>query len=161
MRKETAGFIFEVYDSIAHLDGKDALLLESAKVATAHAYAPYSGFSVGAAALMGNQVIITGTNQENASYPAGLCAERVLMASAASQFPGVNIISIAVSYSGKGVNSDHPVSPCGICRQVLTEIENRQNSPFRIILAGMEGPVYIIPSAESLLPLAFKGDELA
>jgi cytidine deaminase len=160
MRKETTGFTFEVYENINQLEEQDAILLEKAKTSTAFAYAPYSGFCVGSAAMMDNGEIITGTNQENASYPAGLCAERVLLASATSQFPGMPVKSIAVSYAGNAVKSDHPVSPCGICRQVLTEFEARQALPLRIILAGMEGLVYIIPTAQSLLPLAFKGDEL-
>jgi cytidine deaminase len=160
MRKETTGFTYEVYDDISQLDERDALLLEKAKAATASAYAPYSGFCVGASALMDNREIITGTNQENASYPAGLCAERVLLSTASSIFPGMPVISIAISYSGNAVKSDHPVSPCGICRQALTEMEERQKRPLRLVLAGMEGPVFIISSAQSLLPLAFKGDEL-
>ena len=160
MRKETAGFTFEVHDDIRHLEEKDRQLLEKAKATTANAYAPYSGFSVGAAARMQTGEIVTGTNQENASYPAGLCAERVLLAAVSSLFPGIRIDSIAVSYSGKSVKSDHPVSPCGICRQVLSEVEDRQQQPLRLILAGFTGPVYIIPSAHALLPLAFRGDEL-
>ena len=91
---------------------------------TEQAYAPYSNFHVGAVAKLENGEIVAGTNQENASYPVGICAERVLLGSAATLHPDVAIESIAISYNSEKVKSDHPISPCGMCRQSLLEYEN-------------------------------------
>jgi cytidine deaminase len=153
-------FSFEVYDSIDELSKEDAWLLNEAREVTHHAYAPYSHFQVGAVAKLKNGKIVMGSNQENASFPAGLCAERVLLASTASQYPNVPIETIAISYQNNNSRSNHPVAPCGICRQSLHEFETRLEQPIRLILAGMEGKVYIIPKASSLLPLAFTSEDL-
>jgi len=90
----------------------------------------------------------------------GLCAERVLLASISSVFPKIPIDTIAISYKSETQKSDHPISPCGICRQSLQEFEGRVNHPVQLILGGMQGPVYVIDSASRLLPLAFTSDEL-
>jgi cytidine deaminase len=153
-------FSFEVYDSIEELIEEDAWLLQEAREVTQHAYAPYSHFHVGAVAKMGNGEIVAGSNQENASLPVGLCAERVVLASASSLFPKIPIQSIAISYNSNNGNSDHPITPCGICRQSLQEYEMRVGHPIRLILGGLEGKVFVIASASSLLPLAFTSDEL-
>ena len=160
MQKKENKFSFEVYDSIAELDDEDALLLKEAQRVTEHAYAPYSRFRVGAVAKLSNGKMITGSNQENASFPVGICAERVLLSAVSSQYPGIAIESIAISYRDEKGTSNHPISPCGICRQSLQEYEQRNKKPIRLILAGMEGKIYIIPEAGSLLPLAFTSDEL-
>ncbi len=97
--------------------------------------------------------LLPGTNQENASYPAGICAERVLLSNASSQYPGVGIDTIAISYNNIKGKSDRPVSPCGICRQSFAEFQRRTKTPIRIILSGMEGKVQIIENAAFLLPL--------
>ena len=159
-RKQDYTFSFEVYDSSDDLDQKDAFLLSEARSVTQFAYAPYSNFNVGAAARLSNGETVTGTNQENASYPAGLCAERVLLSSASSLFPGVPIESMAISYHNLKGSSDKPVSPCGICRQTLTEFQQRVSQPMRLILSGMEGPVQVISNAEQLLPFSFGSDDL-
>jgi cytidine deaminase len=160
MHIQKTGFEFEVYDTIDQLDPEDAGLLEKARVVSANAYAPYSSFFVGAAALLQNGVVVCGTNQENASFPAGICAEQAALAAVASIQPGSPIQTMAISYQGNGIESDHPISPCGVCRQVLTEYEGRVGFSVRLILGGMKGQVYIIPSAQSLLPLAFTAAEL-
>ena len=160
MQKDEYRFSFEVYNGIDELSKEDADLLKKAREATSHAYAPYSKFYVGAAAKMKNGEIVTGTNQENASYPAGICAERVLLSVAASLYPNIPIESIAITHRPEEGASDHPVAPCGICRQSLQEFENRVKQPIRLILAGMEGKIFVIPKASSLLPFAFSGDEL-
>ena len=90
----------------------------------------------------------------------GLCAERVLLASASSLFPKIPIETIAISYKSDSVKSDHPISPCGICRQSLQEYETRVDHPIQLILGGMTGPVYVIDTASRLLPLAFTSEEL-
>src|SRR6478736_1544542 len=153
MKQEKFEFSFEVYDSIDELDADDRQLLIDARKVTDKAYAPYSDFHVGAAARLANNKIVTGTNQENASYPVGICAERVLLSAVSSIYPGVPIETMAVSYQSKKIRSDHPISPCGMCRQALQEFEGRSGKPIRLILAGMEGEIYIINSASQLLPL--------
>ena len=160
MKKEEYNFKFEVYDSIDELADGDQFLLKEARKATEHAHAPYSHFRVGAVARLNNGKIITGSNQENASFPIGLCAERVLLASSASLFPEVPIETIAVSYHNENGNSNHPISPCGICRQTLLEYELKFDQPIRIILGGLNGKVNIIERAALLLPLSFTAGEL-
>ena len=160
MKKEAYNFEFEVYDSIESLPENDAWLLSEAKEVTQHAYAPYSHFQVGAVARLENGEIVTGSNQENASFPVGLCAERVLLAAASSIYPKVPIETIAISYHNDNGKSDHPISPCGICRQSLLEYESRVNHPIRLILGGMEGKVYVIDNAAMLLPLSFTSEDL-
>ena len=160
MNKETYQFTYEVFASVDDLSEEDAWLLKEAREVTQHAYAPYSHFLVGAVAKMANGEIVAGSNQENASFPVGLCAERVLLASVSSLYPKVPISVIAISYNSEQVKSDHPVAPCGICRQSLQEFETRLKHPIRLILGGMEGKVFVIPKASSLLPLAFTGGEL-
>ncbi len=160
MKKEELKFSIDVYESSDELNDDDAFLLSEARSATQFAYAPYSNFQVGAVAKLINGEIVTGTNQENASYPAGICAERGLLSSAASQHPGIAIETMAVTYNNLKGTSDTPVSPCGICRQSISEFQNRFKKPIRIILSGMEGKVQIIENAASLLPLAFTAEDL-
>ncbi len=160
MKKNEYTFAYEVYDSIDELKEEDAWLLNEAREVTEHAYAPYSHFQVGAVGKMTNGEIVAGSNQENASFPAGLCAERVLLGSASSLYPGVPIETIAISYQSSNSESNQPISPCGICRQSLQEFETRVNHPIRLILGGMEGKVFVIPDAGMLLPLAFTSKEL-
>lgn len=160
MQKQQYSFTFEEYDSIHELTEQDAWLLSEAREVTQHAYAPYSHFKVGAIARLSNGEIVAGSNQENASFPVGLCAERVLLASAASLFPKVPIDTIAISYHNEQGDSDHPISPCGICRQSLLEYENRVSHPIKIILGGLEGKVFIIENAGNLLPLSFTAEDL-
>jgi cytidine deaminase len=160
MKENKYEFSYEVYDDIRELSEKDAWLLTEARTVTEQAYAPYSNFHVGAVAILENGEIVAGTNQENASYPVGICAERVLLGSVATLHPKVPIISIAISYDSDQVKSDHPISPCGMCRQALLEYESRTGRPIRLILGGQEGKVYVIQTAKSLLPFAFTSDEL-
>jgi cytidine deaminase len=161
MQKKESTFTYEVYDHAEELNAEDAQLLAEARAVTANAYAPYSHFRVGAAAKLANGQIVTGTNQENASYPAGICAERVLLSIASSLYPNVSIDTLAVSYYNENGPSDHPISPCGICRQSLQEFEQRTGKTCRLILGGQEGKIYIIDQATLLLPFAFSGGELS
>ncbi|HEV9037679.1 MAG TPA: cytidine deaminase [Puia sp.] len=160
MEKKEIRLAYEEYASDRELTASDGGLLETARKATGDAYAPYSRFRVGAAARLANGEVITGSNQENASFPAGICAERTLLSAAASRFPGVPIETIAISYVNGQGPSDRPISPCGICRQSLQEMEQRTGRPIRLVLGGMEGRVMILPQAGQLLPLAFTADEL-
>ena len=161
MQKEDYKFSFEVYNSIDELSVTDAKLLLKAREVTQQAYAPYSQFYVGAIAMLTNGETVSGTNQENASFPVGLCAERALLAAAATLFPDVAIDTVAISYNNNKGESNRPISPCGMCRQALSEFEVRVNQPIRIILGGLTGQVYIIASASLLLPLTFTAKDLA
>lgn len=153
-------FSYTVYDGSAELGAEDARLLEMARAVTANAYAPYSHFNVGAVALLVNGETVSGTNQENASYPVGICAERVLLGTIATLHPKVPVHTIAISYNSKEVETDHPISPCGMCRQALLEYELRTGHPIRILLGGQEGRVYVIETVKHLLPFAFTGEQL-
>lgn len=123
-----------------------------------NAYAPYSNFQVSACILTNKGEVIKGTNVENASYPAGVCAERNVLTTTISNFPDQIITDIAI-YVNKDLNQVVP--PCGICRQSLLEAEGRQNHPIRILLIGYKGNVIEVSSAKDLLPLSFNGDFLA
>ena len=151
---------YEEYASAAELPASDAFLLAKAIEVTRHAYAPYSHFRVGAAARLADGVIITGTNQENASFPAGICAERTLLSVAAAQHPGVPIATLAISYHHENGVSDRPISPCGICRQSLQEFEQRTGQAIRVVLGGETGKVIVLERSGLLLPFAFSADEL-
>ena len=160
MKETTFEFKYQLLNDLSELKSDDAELIIAAREVTKNAYAPYSNFYVGAVAKLNNGEIVSGTNQENASYPAGLCAERVLMSAASSLFPNVPIQTMAISYHNRNGKSGHPISPCGICRQSLTEFADRTGQSIRIILSGQEGDIMIIENAVSLLPLAFSSKEL-
>jgi cytidine deaminase len=160
MQKKEFGFFYEIYDSVEELSNEDAQLLNEARAVTKHAYAPYSHFRVGTVAKLENGQFVSGTNQENASFPVGICAERVLLSTASSLYPGVSIDTLAVSYDNENGPSDQPISPCGICRQSLQEYEQRTGRPIRLILGGQKGKIFILSKAGLLLPFAFTSDEL-
>jgi cytidine deaminase len=160
MKENKFEFQYEVYNDISELTKEDADLLTNARATTKQAYAPYSNFFVGAVARLSNGETVAGTNQENASYPVGICAERVLLGNAATIYPGVSIDTIAISYDSKEVASDHPISPCGMCRQALLEYETRTGAPIRLLLAGQQGKIYIVKTVRFLLPFAFDSSEL-
>lgn len=160
MNKEDYHFSYAVYDSVDDLNEQDAWLLNEAREVTATAYAPYSNFNVGAVAKLANGEIVAGTNQENASYPVGICAERVLLASAATLYPDIAVDTIAISYDNTHGASSRPISPCGMCRQSLVEYEERVKQPIRLILGGLDGKVIIIEKASALLPLSFGSGDL-
>ena len=159
MLKKDIHFSVEVYNSSEELSAADAVLLSAARAVTQQAYAPYSKFLVGAVAALSNGKTVSGTNQENASYPVGICAERVLLSCAATLYPGVSIETIAISYNNTIGKSERPISPCGMCRQSLAEYEERVNHPIRIILSGLQGEVYILDKARELLPLSFSASD--
>ena len=156
MQKKYA-FEYELLEHAGLLPTADQNLLQAAIIATESAYAPYSNFKVGAAALLSTGQIIIGSNQESSSFPVGICAERTLLNSIGSQYPEATIISMAVSYDPLNKPSIEPISPCGMCRQSLLDFENRYHAPIKIILAGKSGPVMVLPSASNLLPIGFDG----
>jgi cytidine deaminase len=150
----------QLFSDVKALDATDAELFEHARKATADAYAPYSAFRVGVAVRLENGQIMTGSNQENASFPAGICAERVTLSASSAVFPGVAVTDMALTYINESGNSNHPISPCGICRQSLAEYEQRFGRSIRLILGGFSGEIYIINRATDLLPFAFSSQEL-
>ncbi|SEG21684.1 cytidine deaminase [Parabacteroides chinchillae] len=143
---------------IDELSNEFRKLAQKALKAAETAYAFYSHFQVGAAALLANGEIVCGSNQENAAYPSGLCAERVALFYAGAQYPGIPVCAIAVAAISDGKQVQN-ITPCGACRQVLLEVEKRYNSPVKILLYN-KSHVSVIESAKALLPLCFNGDEL-
>ena len=142
------------------LTPQEVKLIDEARRATYRSYAPYSHFSVGAAVELADGTIVCGSNQENAAYPSGLCAERTAVFYANSRYPDLPIRRICiVARDTKGQFLQRPISPCGACRQVLTETESRQKCPMRVLLVGKD-KVLEFASASDLLPFIFTSNEL-
>jgi cytidine deaminase len=158
--KKTLLTEYELYEDASELSEEDAVLLEEARTHTHLSYAPYSHFNVAAAARLHNGTIVYGANQENASYPVGICAERTLLSTISSQFPNEKATTIAITYSNQDGTSNHPVGPCGLCRQTLLEYEQRWGQPIRMILAGQQGKVLIVNSAADILPFNFTANDM-
>ncbi|MCH7657778.1 MAG: cytidine deaminase [Bacteroidetes bacterium] len=146
--------VIKEYDNESELSAEDKKLITTAREVSKKAYAPYSGFKVGAALLLENGEIIEGNNQENSSSPVGLCAERVAIFYAGAMYPDIPAKALAITASMEHDFIDEPVTPCGSCRQTLYEHESRFNSPIRLILAGKK-KIRIIEKTGDLLPLAF------
>jgi cytidine deaminase len=144
-----------IYDSIIELPTDVQVLMNKAIEARNKAYAPYSGFSVGAVLLLENNHVILGNNQESAAYPSGMCAERVAIWKAASDFPGVKVKQLVITASSSNSKVDRPVGPCGACRQTLSEYEINQKEPIEIYFMGEVGKVVKTESLLSLLPFSF------
>ncbi len=138
------------------LSPEDAALLLKAREVALTAYAPYSKFRVGAAVILENGEVITASNQENAAFPSGLCAERVALFYAGSRFPGIAVKSLAIAVIAAKKEANRVYAPCGACRQVMAETENRQNKPFRIIFEGPGNYITWCNGIEPLLPFTFK-----
>ena len=133
---------------------EDRELVEAAKRATQQSYAPYSGFRVGAALRLEDGTVVTGSNQENASYPLGLCAERTAIFHAQHMHPDLSINALAIAAFANGHFTAAPIPPCGACRQVMLEVEDRYKRPMRVLLYGSEG-IHIVTSVKALLPFQF------
>jgi cytidine deaminase len=159
IKKDLSFHIFEV-ENISELNDREQELVMLSRKMTEKAYAPYSEFFVGAAVLLENGEIITGSNQENGAYPSGLCAERVAVFAASAMFPGIPMKVIAVSAKTARLEMAEPVSPCGACRQVLLEYEMLQKKPIRVLLSKEEGKIIILEKVNDLLPLSFSGNGL-
>ncbi len=157
MKKISLTIDYLEYDSMDELTAEDKSLMQQAHEAGKSAYAPYSNFSVGAAVLLENGVVVKGSNQENAAYPTGLCAERVAVFSAGSNYPGVAIKTIAITAKSSRIKVESPVTPCGDCRQAISEYEVLYNKPIRFLLMGETGKVLELKNVGSLLPLRFEG----
>jgi len=137
------------------LSTEEQQLIEKAIASTHNSYAKYSHFHVGAALLLANGVVLPGCNQENAAFPAGLCAERSAIFAAGAQYPDVSVKTLAIAARDtSGQLTEEPVSPCGTCRQVIIETETRYQQPIRILLYGRRC-VYVINGIRHLMPLSF------
>jgi cytidine deaminase len=150
----------QVFEKVEELSKEDQELLQTAHQYVNHAYAPYSNFCVGAAVRLENNAIIGGSNMENAAYPICVCAEPATLAAAASQHPNVPIKAIAITVKHPEKPVLTPAAPCGSCRQVLSEAEDKYGQKIAIILQGESGIIYKVSSAKDLLPLSFSGDFL-
>ncbi|MFB9057499.1 cytidine deaminase [Mariniflexile ostreae] len=145
----------DIFDSMEALPLEVLMLMQRAIEARKNAYAPYSEFNVGAALLLDNNEIITGSNQENASYPSGLCAERTAVYYAASQYPSAKMLTLAIVGGSQLKTSSVPIPPCGACRQAIAEYEMKQASPIAIYFMGETGQVLKSDSLKNLLPFMF------
>lgn len=150
--------LFE-YNRPDELEEEQQKLVQEARDAARDAYAPYSGYKVGAAALLRNGETVRGNNQENVAYPSGLCAERVAIFYAGARYPGVGVKSIAIAAIRDGSFQEEPVAPCGGCRQVLYEKETQGKAPMEVILYGSKR-IQVIKQVADLLPLPFKLESL-
>lgn len=160
MEKLTITTTFTVYPSVAELPHGVAGLMEQAVAVRKASYAPYSKFHVGAALLLDNGQVVLGSNQENAAYPSGLCAERVAIFYAGAVYPGAKILQMAISAAAESKVVTDPIPPCGACRQSIAEYELKQDTPIAIYFMGEEGKVYCSDSLRNLLPLVFGGEYL-
>jgi cytidine deaminase len=160
MKKVEISSKITVFDNLDELPDQEQILLARAKEATLKSYAPYSNFKVGCAVLMETGEIISGGNQENAAYPACICAERVVLATASSMYPGIKPVKMAIVVKNENKPQLEPAAPCGECRQTIFEIEKRYNQPLRILMKGEVGRVFMVDSVGELLPLAFSKKDL-
>lgn len=155
MKKSEIRIIVEDYLSAEELPVQDRQLLAKAITAASTSYSPYSSFRVGAAVRLDNGEIITASNQENAAYPSGLCAERVALFYAQANYPESSVTGIAIYAESAEFTIERPVTPCGSCRQVMAEHEYRHGQKMRIIMGSSKGNVSVVEGIESLLPMQF------
>lgn len=160
MREKEISLRLQVFENENELPTEEASLLQKAKAAIPDAYAPYSGFKVAATVLLQNGSSVSGTNQENAAFPVCICAEGTALSAASAQFPNIAVTKIAVTVKSSKQILNHPVAPCGVCRQRLLEYETRSGKPIKIIMQGESGEVYVANSVKVLLPLQFSGSDL-
>ena len=150
----------EEYDHFGELSKDEQTLVEAAqKVATA-AYAPYSGFFVGAALLLEDGTVVSGSNQENVAFPSGICAERTAMFWAGANYPGKAIVKMAIYAQSNDFLVETPVYPCGSCRQVMSEYERIGKHPIRILMVAATGKTHAVNGLINILPVAFDADNL-
>ena len=155
MENITINTTFTVYNDLSELPADVQQLMEKAVATRKTAYAPYSRFRVGAALLMDTGDVVTGSNQENAAYPSGLCAERVAVFHAGAAYPDGKVMKLAISAASDDKMVNSPIPPCGACRQSIAEYEIRQDNEIEIYFMGETGKIYKSDSLKNLLPLTF------
>ena len=155
MKEININTTISVFNGINELPGEIQTLMNQAIETRKNAYAPYSKFRVGAAILLDNGKIVLGSNQENAAYPSGLCAERVAIFQAGAIYPNAKIVKLAITAASDTNPTLSPIPPCGACRQSIAEYEFKQDTPIEIYFMGESGEVYKSNSINNLLPLSF------
>lgn len=160
MRKHELKTSFLIFDSAEELSPKEQDLLAMAKHALANSYSPYSNFKVGAAVMVKNGAMMGSSNYENAAYPLCVCAEHSALITAANHFPGVPVVTLAITIKNPAKIIDTPALPCGGCRQVIRETEERNGQDIKLILQGETGPIYVFENGKGILPLSFGGSFL-
>lgn len=155
MQKQELTIQFKVHLSPDTLSESSQVLWNHAIVAKSTAYAPYSDFQVGAAVLLDNGQIVSGSNQENAAFPSGLCAERVALFYAKSQYPDSKVLALAVHVSSNTYDTSGILSPCGACRQVMAEVRSRQEEPLKIFFPGENEQIIELSDIDGLVPFMF------
>lgn len=160
MTERTKAIHYHEYEHVSKLPSRLQTLLGHASDACNHAHAPYSGFRVGAAVECKDGKIVLGSNQENAAYPSGLCAERVAVFSAMSNNPAAIIETIAITVKTSNNSALDPVAPCGACRQVIAEYEHKQDKEIELLFTGESGKIIVVKGISSLLPFTFTSDNL-
>ncbi|MFD2726718.1 cytidine deaminase [Hyunsoonleella rubra] len=160
MKVEKIESLFYIFENAEALPKDVGGLMNKALEARQNAYAPYSNFKVGAALLLDSGEVVTGSNQENASYPSGLCAERTAVYYAGAKYPGSRIMKIAITAGASNGNTSKPIPPCGACRQAIAEYEIKQKTPIEIYFMGTSGEVIKSDSLKNLLPLIFDNSQL-
>ncbi|MBW2962710.1 cytidine deaminase [Mesonia aestuariivivens] len=151
---------YQIYDHLEEMNQEDIKLMKQAAEARNNAYAPYSKFMVGAAILMANGKVVIGSNQENAAYPSGLCAERNAIYQAGALYPNEKIEAIAITVKSQKKKVIVPAAPCGACRQAIAEYEFKQEHPIKIMFMAEIGKVIKVNALLDILPLAFDGSSL-
>ena len=154
MTSKEIRIVYNEYESLDQLDLRDRELAQAAIEATKSSYAPYSHFNVGAAVRLDNGEIIKGSNQENAAYPSGICAERTAMFYASANYPENAMTAIAITASQNGTLCDNPVTPCGSCRQVMAQYQTKGGQPMEILLVGGK-KIWKFGKVDDVLPLIF------
>ncbi|AWG25214.1 cytidine deaminase [Flavobacterium kingsejongi] len=160
MKKITIPVNFTVFDSLEELPATVRTLMEEAVAIRKKAYAPYSKFRVGAAIQLDNGKVVVGSNQENAAYPSGLCAERVAIFQAGALYPDAKMLTMAISATSDNKPVVSPIPPCGACRQSIAEYETRQDVPIVMYFMGETGEIYQSDSLQNLLPFVFDKNHL-
>ena len=155
MKKISINSNFTIFEDIDDLPAKIQELVLSAKNIRRKAYSKYSNFSVGVSILLEDDTIVDGSNQENAAYPSGLCAERTAIFYANSNYPHLKIKCLVIVAGSNLKSNSTPIAPCGACRQVIAEYENKQNSEIELYFMGETGKIIHSKSIENLLPFKF------
>ena len=154
---ETKLSVFESFEELSHSEKE---YMNQAIEIRKKAYAPYSKFLVGAAIVLDNGLVLQGSNQENAAYPSGLCAERVVIFYAGANYPDNKIVKLFISATPSDRDSENPIPPCGSCRQSIAEYEIKQDLPIEIYFMGAKGAIYKSDSLKNLLPFMFDKSNL-
>jgi cytidine deaminase len=155
MKNFSIKITFSEYQNLEELSASEKEMMLLAIAARKKAYAPYSKFTVGCAIVLDNGEVIEGSNQENAAYPSGLCAERVAIFYAGAKYPNAKVLQLFITASPENIDLEQPIPPCGACRQSIAEYESKQDAPIEIYFMGGKGKIYKSDSLNNILPFMF------